>query len=184
MVAGLVLLGVACEDTHILSGSFRSDAIVVADPFPSGAGAADAADDGSETLSPSQVAAAFGDLSLELVLRHFGPEVAGLVKFHKIRGGGLCPCVPLAEGRWSGRLFTFKFDAPFPADCAAIGSVHGNGSLVLRNDGVLDGLGAGWLDVSVAGLDLRLGLLLGRDKQAGDLNRLDLSCEGFAGTMP
>ncbi len=180
----LATAGVACEDTHVLSGSFRSDAFTTtaADPGPEAtAKDATAADPGGPE-GPS-LAAAFQDLSLELVLGHFGPEVAGLAKFRKVRGAGTCPCAQIRDGRYGGGRFTFEFDADFPSDCLDLGSLHFEASLSLRADGALDGDEAGHLDVTLPGspdTTERLRVVLGRDKREQDLNALDLSCEGFS----
>lgn len=174
-------LAMACEDTHVLSGSFRSDAFVAsgdtADP-----------DDilvGETSPAGPSLAAAFQDLSLELVLEHFGPEVAGLAKFRRVRGAGQCPCAPIRDGRYSGRRFTFQFAADFTSDCLSLGSLRFQASLSLRPDGVLDGQDGGFMDVTLPGppetLE-RFRVLLGRDKWEQDLNAQDLSCEGFTRT--
>ncbi len=174
---------VACEDTHVLSGSFRSDAFV--GPGDAAVHAQDAGNAGRGEGIPAgtSLVAAFQDLSLELVLGHFGPEVAGLAKFRKVRGAGTCPCAQIYEGRYGGGRFTFQFDAEFTPDCLAFGRLRFDGSLYLRADGVLDGYEEGYLDVTVPGspdITERLHVVLGRDKREEDLSSLDLSCEGFS----
>lgn len=168
----------ACEDTHVLSGSFRSDAFVSrGDDFHT----TDAEWDETPAEGIS-LSIAFQDLSLELVLGHFGPEVAGLAKFHKIRGVGYCPCAQIRDGRYWGRRFTFKFTAHFTSDCLALGILDFQASLALRQDGTLDGDEEGFLDVTPRekpGTTERFRIRLNRDKQQEDLNALDLSCEGF-----
>lgn len=179
----LVAAGVACEDTQVLSGSFRSDVFVA----PDGA-TADAQDPGDAGLGEgvpagTPLVAAFQDLSLELVLGHFGPEVAGLAKFRKVRGAGTCPCAQIRDGRYGGGRFDFSFVADFTSDCLALGSLRFRASLSLRADGALDGAEAGHLDVTLPGspdATERLHVVLGRDKRKEDLNALDLSCEGFS----
>lgn len=179
----LTVAAVACEDTHVLSGSFRSDAFVAvgdaAGPDP-----ADLPEEGTTPGGPS-MAAAFQELSLELVLGHFGPEVAGLAKFRGVRGAGQCPCAQIREGRYSGGRFTFQFTADFTSDCLSLGRLRFQASLFLRPDGALDGYDGGYMDVTLPGSPEttgRLRVLLGRDKRAEDLNAMDLSCEGFART--
>ncbi len=179
----LAAVGVACEDTHVLSGSFRSDVFVA--PGDATVNTQDPGDAGRGEGVPTgtSLAAAFQDLSLELVLGHFGPEVAGLAKFRKVRGAGTCPCAQIRDGRYVGGRFDFSFVADFTPDCLALGSLRFRASLSLRPDGALDGHRAGYLDVTLPGqpgITERLAVVLGRDKQEEDLNALDLSCEGFS----
>lgn len=179
----LATAGVACEDTHVLSGSFRSDVFVARDDAAVNAQDAGDADRGEGVPAPTSLAAAFQDLSLELVLGHFGPEVAGLAKFRKVRGAGTCPCAQIRDGRYGGGQFDFSFVADFTSDCLALGSLRFRASLSLRADGALDGDEAGYLDVTIPGspdATERLRVVLGRDKREEDLNALDLSCEGFS----
>lgn len=181
LVLILAATGVGCEDTHVLSGSFRSDVFAVADDR---AGLGDDAGEGDGAPAPSLVAS-FHDLSLELVLGHFGPEVAGLAKFHKVRGAGPCPCAQIRDGRYRGREFTFRFTAEFTPDCFNLGGLEFRASLILRTDGSLDGARDGYLDVWRAGNPTspeRLRVVLGRTKQEADLSAQDLSCEGFSRT--
>ncbi len=175
---------VACEDTHVLSGSYRSDAFWVADAPTPDAEDNDATAEAGLSNSPS-LALAFQDLSLELVLGHFGPEVAGLAKFRKIRGLGTCPCAEIREGRYAGRRFTFWFEADFLPECLDLGRLEFRADFALREDGVLDGGEAGRLDVTAPGTPktaLVLHVLLARDREHEDLGTLDWSCEGFSRT--
>lgn len=168
------LLVAACGDTRILSGSFRSDAFVALEDLVS----SDALESQGSPTFP--VLAAFKNLSLEIVLAHFGPEVAGLAKFRKLVGSGKCPCVHIRNGRYSGGYLSFELTAQFSEECAPdLGQIDLKARLAMRDPDTLYGLENGYVEVTVAGAQVseKMGVVLGRDKIWDDLSRQDLFCE-------
>jgi hypothetical protein len=83
-----------CSDTHVLSGSYRSAGTV------------------SVSVVPQLQNVPF---TIEMILGHYGPDVAGIVRFS---GDALpkdfCHCRLLRDGAFSDSdVFTFKFPAPW-----------------------------------------------------------------------
>ena len=99
----LVMVAMSCADTHALTGTFRSvDPVTLPD------------------------IAGFTDVSVELVIGHYGPDVAGLMKYFGNRdfnippsASDFCRCRLLESGAYSEsrNILTFAFVAPSP--CAA-----------------------------------------------------------------
>lgn len=93
-----LLFSLACSDTHILTGKFRSTEPVTVVGI-----------DG------------FSELGVELVLGHFGAEVAGVIWFYnkdftsKVEPtSAFCKCRHLIDGRFDGHTLTFKIESPSP----------------------------------------------------------------------
>lgn len=80
----------ACEDPHLLTGRYMSDSPI--------------------TLDGAQIR----NMVLTLDLGHYGPDVAGLIRFYEEvvpvpPGDGLCNCRLLFGGRYSGGVLRFYF---------------------------------------------------------------------------
>jgi len=99
----LVALAVlSCGDTHILTGTFRSQSPV--------------------TLPDIE---GFTDISVELVIGHYGPDVAGLMKYFgnsdfniAPSASDFCQCKVLQSGVYSGDEETLTFAFVVPSPCA------------------------------------------------------------------
>lgn len=97
-LAVAALLAVAgCQDSRLLTGTFRSTAPVVL----------------------ADVAGLEEGAWIELVLGHFGPDVAGIVRFYRddtfiLPVPGACRCRFLVDGRYEDRRLVFAFPAPAP----------------------------------------------------------------------
>jgi hypothetical protein len=129
----------ACSDTHVLTGKFRSAA-------------------------PMTIAGidGFEDLGVELVLGHFGAEVAGVVRFYDkdfaapVSGTTFCNCRHLLDGTFGyvkaagseGDALTFTIEAPSP--CTPAPAVPGSAKRGLK--GIL------WVFADGTRLEGRIGL--------------------------
>lgn len=170
-LAFIFVLFSSCEDTHILSGSFISGDIVAGE-------AQEAPDSNQEEVFLFEWPK---DLSLELVLGHYGPEVAGLAKFRFSNRGDSCPCVKIENGTFSSGLFTFRLKGvDFGKECGLMGTFDIMGSLYLIKDSTLDGFERGYLEVTDSNKRrFTFHTTFRRLKFQDDLNSFDLSCEGF-----
>lgn len=97
VLAAAVTVSAGCQDSHRLTGSYRSIAPVVVDQVP---GLSDGA-------------------YVELILGQFGPDVAGIVRFFAdpefiLPVEGVCPCRFLNDGRYGDGRLVFRFRAPYP----------------------------------------------------------------------
>lgn len=97
----LVLASTACSDTHLLSGTYRS----------------------VEPVTLAQIPG-FTDVSVELVIGHYGPDVAGLLKYFgntdfniPPSADSFCRCSVLETGVWAGSRDTLTFAFPSPSPC-------------------------------------------------------------------
>jgi len=142
-----------CEDTHILTGTFRSD-----DPVSLGG------QDG---------------VYVELVLGHYGPDVAGLVRFYgtddyllPVAADDFCECRPLAKGTfdYGKEALAFSFQVPHP--CAEPGDIYVSTTLTMSDDG--DVLEGAWSIPSIVGQSGTWSF--SRKKKVGDLVSTDLEC--------
>lgn len=96
VLLGMVLLA-GCSDSHLLTGRFRSTTPVVVEGVP-----------GLE-----------GGAWVDLVLGHYGPDVAGIVLFSSEEGvptppDGVCRCRFLIDGRFDDGEVIFAFENPSP----------------------------------------------------------------------
>ena len=115
-VAGAVLPTLAalcaCQDTHILTGTFRSVAN------------AQSQSDGSVTLDSIT---GFQNLHLEMVIGHYGGEVAGILRFWKdkdfqVTAGSkaFCGCRHFkVGGAFDSDASLLTFSIPSPSPCVA-----------------------------------------------------------------
>lgn len=142
-----------CEDTHILTGTFRS---------------------GAQSFGGQD------DVHIELVLGHYGPDVAGLVRFFEagdfllpVAADDFCECRPIAKGTfdYGKEVLAFSFRVPHP--CAEPGETYVSATLTMSDSGdVLDG---SWSIPSIEGQSGTWTLV--RKKNAGDLVSTDLECK-------
>jgi hypothetical protein len=143
-----------CEDTHILTGTFRSDAAV---PFA-----------GQDAVR------------VELVLGHYGPDVAGLLRFFEtddfllpVAADDFCECRPIAKGTfdYEDEVLAFTFRVPYP--CGKPGETYVSATLTMSDSGDL--LTGTW---SIPSIEGQSGTWrFEREKNAGDLVSTDLECK-------
>jgi hypothetical protein len=148
VTAAAVLTLAACSDTHVLSGSFRATAPVTIPGVPGVEGK-----------------------YLELVLGHYGPDVAGIVWLCADRD---CQdrgrCGHLEGGRWSDGVLLFSFPPPGGCQPAPEGQCMVKAKLTLYGDDSLEG--TVWLIEEKA-----QPATLQRKKHSGDVVRDDLECD-------
>jgi hypothetical protein len=99
LAAAVLWAGAGCQDSRALTGTFRSTTAVVLADVP-----------GLE-----------GGVWVELVLGHFGPDVAGIVRFFAddafiLPVPGACRCRYLVDGRFESRQVVFAFPSPSPCE--------------------------------------------------------------------
>lgn len=152
--ATMLAASAGCTDTHVLSGAFRALA------------------DNPVTLGAPGDAAVWP----ELVLGHYGPDVAGIVWLCAtadctVRG----TCRHIERGSWSGGVFTFAFEPPVPCDAGVDPAQCAiSARLVLYGDDDLEGT---FRTVDGSVLDVKMT----RTRHAGELVKDDLSCDDVEG---
>jgi len=145
IIAAAATLVLGCSDTTILSGAFLSTYPLV---FPEAPG-----------LNGKYV---------ELVLGHYGPDVAGLVFVCSDRDcTDRTDCAHIERGHWSGETLTFAFSPP--KGCSANQECLTLARLSLEGEDKL-------LGVFSADNAATPELALVRKKHAGDLVPEDLNC--------
>jgi|GEM_PF-4814587 len=94
----------ACDTTHFLSGRYSSDVL----------GGFDVAPDTQSELPFSGLS----EMTLELILGHYGGEVAGLIKFFG-PSHERCGCVKLENGRYHSSSGVVSFSMMIPESCSS-----------------------------------------------------------------
>lgn len=98
-IAVVLMLVAGCGDSHLLTGVYRSEGPIVLEDIT-----------GFQT-----------GVHVELVLGHFGPDVAGIVRFCGDQdcvtpATGMCRCRFLLEGRVEGDTLLIGFPSPVPCE--------------------------------------------------------------------
>jgi len=151
----LAALSAGCSSSHLWTGTFRSTTAGTLSGVP-----------GME------------DVYLELVIGHFGPDLAGIIRFYRDPEflqpvPEACPCQYLLEGRYEDGNLIFAFPTPLP--CSATSGVLLAARLAGQENGDrLEG---------PVGLDLRIATVwtFQRRLQAKDLTDQDKECTPEAG---
>ncbi|HOU53863.1 MAG TPA: hypothetical protein PLQ97_08025 [Myxococcota bacterium] len=160
-IVGVVLLATlsaGCSETRLWTGTFRS----------------------TEARPLAGVAGMEEGVYLELVIGHFGPDLAGIIRFYRDPEflqpvPGACPCQYLLEGRYEDGALIFAFPSPSPCSAAS-------GTLLAAR---LAGTDNGDRLEGPLGMDLRTAAVwtFQRRLKAQDLTEQDKECtpEGAGG---
>jgi len=144
-----VLVPAACTDTHVLSGSFRTPEPVTIAGVPE-----------------------IKERYIELVLGHYGPDVAGIAWFCTDADCSTAsgPCGHLERGTWAGGTLRFSFTPPGGCNPVPETGCSVKARLTLFGDDSLEG------DMFVRE-DQKVPVTLSRKKHSGDVVRDDLECD-------
>jgi len=148
LTACFLAAAAGCSDTHVLSGAF-----------------------GTGEDAPLTLPGANGleRQHMELVLGHYGPDVAGLAWFCQEGACAARTCSHIEFGSWSDGNLRFVFTPPNGCEATVSGTCAVSGTLTLEGDSVLRGT------LSLAGGE-PVQVTLKRTKYEGELVRDDVEC--------
>jgi len=157
----------ACDRTHFLSGQYSSDVI----------GGFDAQFE-AETVEAVE---ALSQMQVELVIGHYGNEVAGLVKFRGV-GHERCGCFKLEDGKFdsSTGVVSFYFKTPEKCsssaqECEQLCRIKLVSANLSKKDNGLEGT----CIIVFDGITLQKRLKLKKVAELKELPKEDLGCEGY-----